>query len=490
MTANVRVRFLSFVLFALVAPSAGAQAPAPARVPARASRGVAIVSGTVYDSLAKRPLADAMVQLVASDSQARFGQTVTSDAKGMFQFTDVPDGRYMLGFLHPVLDSVGLEPIVKELVVANQQTMRVALSTPSPVRLRATICGPATPANSGGLLVGTVRRANDHKTASDVAVVAEWIEYSIGRGGVSRRTPRKVATTGSNGWFAICNVPSPGSMTLVATRGRDSTDVIEVDVTADGYARRELYLGTARTVTVGDTTRAAATRDSTLRAAPRQIHVGDGHISGRAIAQENGQPLAGAQVQVVGGPQTRANERGEWSLNDAPTGTRVIEVRAVGYYPTRQVVNVVDRAPPVHVELLTFKAVLSTVKVTASYDRYRRLEEFKERSKTGVGRFMTAEDIAARRLIVSSDLFRNMSGIYLDGTSVDAMVSMRSITSENCTPTFYLNGMRMEALAVGDIDAMVRPSEIAGIEWYMPGTAPLEFQPAMTGCGSILIWTK
>jgi len=361
--------------------------------------------------------------------------------------------------------------------------------------LRAAVCGPATPANSGGLVIGTVRRASDLKPVSGVAVVAEWLEYTFGNAGVSRRTPRKVATTGDNGWFAICNVPSPGSLTLVANRLLDSTDVIEVDVAADGYARRELYLGSARTITVGDTTRPILTpRDSIQRAntanAPRRVHVGDGQITGVAIAAETGQPLPGAQVAIVGGPQTRTNERGEFALTDAPMGTRVLEVRAVGFYPTRQVVNVINRAPSVKVELQTFKAVLATVKVTAANERYRRLEEFKERVKTGQGRYLTAEDIEKRQVVQVSDLFRNMSGVYLEGSSASDSVLMRSAMGERCAPTFYLNGSRLDGLTVSDIDVMVRVKEVAGVETYMAGTVPLLYQPAMTGCGVILIWTK
>ena len=220
------------------------------------------------------------------------------------------------------------------------------------------------------------------------------------------------------------------------------------------------------------------------------MRLGDGRLNGTVIAAESGQPLADAQVAIADGPRTRANERGEWALTEVPAGTRVLEVRSVGFYPMRQVVDVVDFAPPVRVELLTFKAVLNTVKVTASYDRYRRLEEFKERAQSGQGRYMTAEDIAKRQLIVTSDLFRNVSGVYLDGSSAEDTVMMRSPLGEKCPPTFYLNGSRFDAITISDIDVMVRPKEIAGIEVYMPGTVPMQYQPPMTGCGSILIWTK
>ena len=213
-------------------------------------------------------------------------------------------------------------------------------------------------------------------------------------------------------------------------------------------------------------------------------------MSGIAIAAETAQPVAGAQVSISGGPPTRTNEAGEWVVNDAATGTRVLEVRAVGFYPLRQVVNVVPGAPSIRVALETFKAVLSTVKVTAAYDKYRRLEEFKERARSGQGRYLSAEDIQKRQLTLASELFRDISGVYLDGASASDTVMMRSAMGDRCAPTFYINGSRLDAISVSDIDAMVRPSEIAGVETYMAGTVPLQYQPPMTGCGVILIWTK
>ena len=457
----------------------------------------ATVSGVVYDSLTRQPLAGATVQLVAADSTTRYGRTVTSDAMGLFAFSDVPDGRFTLGFFHPMLDSLGLEPIVREVFVVGQRSMRADLAIPSPARLRNAICGPPSTANSGGVVIGIVRKAIDREPAVGVTVAAQWLEYSIGRGGVERRTPRRVATTRESGWFAICNVPSPGSLTLTASRGADSTDVIEVEVGADGYLRRELTIGASRTVAIAETKADTMKRDSVQRGGvgappppPRRIHVGDGRLSGTVFAADGGQPLAAAQVGIVNGPQTRTTERGEWLLTDAPAGTRTLEVRAVGYYPVRQAVDVVEGAPPVRVQMQTFKAVLATVKVTASYDRFRKLEEFKERSRTGAGRYMTADDIAKRQLVVMSDLFRNMPGLYLDGTSADAQILMRGVFEDRCVPTIYINGSPMEGLTVSDIDVMVRPSEVAGIETYTPGTAPLQFQSALGGCGSIVIWTK
>jgi hypothetical protein len=48
----------------------------------------------------------------------------------------------------------------------------------------------------------------------------------------------------------------------------------------------------------------------------------------------------------------------------------------------------------------------------------------------------------------------------------------------------------MRELTADDIDGWVAPDEVAGIEVYMQGTVPAQFQPGLSDCGSIVIWTK
>jgi hypothetical protein len=305
-----------------------------------------------------------------------------------------------------------------------------------------------------------------------------------------------VATTGENGWFALCNVPSAGTMALQASRGADSTDLIEVQVPADGFLRRELYLGPARSVTsgvagvIGD----SMTRADSVAHSPRRLHVGEGRLTGTAVAAAGGRPLAGARVAIADGPQTQANERGEWTLADAPEGTRMLDVRAVGYYPERRPVNVVAGAAPIRVALSTLKAVLDTVRVTARGLRYDRDRNgFKERSRSGAGRYLTAERIALRAANFTSDLLRTVPGIRLeyDETGVEKQIYQRGPFGL-CSPTIFVDGRRLLHLSSSDIDVWVHPEEISGIEVYTEASAPAQFNDFsdLNNCGSIVIWRK
>jgi len=335
-----------FVMPALAAPAAArAQAPAPRDDVRRAE-----VHGAVYDSIAGRPLVGALVQLVAADSGSTYGRTAVSDSLGAFRFLDAPSGRFTLGFYHALLDSLGLEPLLRTITVATGGSVRADLATPSAARLRMAICGAPSPQNSGAVVMGIVRRATDRAPASGVTVIAEWLELSFGTGGMNRRMPRRLATTRETGWFAICHVPSPGSMTLMATRGADSTATIQIEVSSSGLLRRELYLGTARVVAAVPPPRDSARQDSTALQV-RRVHVGEGRLTGSVRATTDGRPLAGAQISILDGPQTRTNARGEWTLTDAPLGTRLLEVRAVGYYPERRAVDIVDSVAPLRIAL-------------------------------------------------------------------------------------------------------------------------------------------
>jgi len=445
----------SVILVALLARPAAAQS----RDTTPRTAGT-MVSGVVRDSIAREPLAGAMVQLVAADSLARFGRTAVSDAQGRFAIADVPVGRYTLGFFHPMLDSLGVLPGLLQVFVNGNRPVRADLAIPSPARLRAAICGPRPAADSGAVIVGTVRDARDRTPAAGVTVTGEWLELTFTSGGVFRRTPRIVVKTAETGWFAMCDAPRAGGMMIIASRDADSTDLIEVNVPAEGFLRREMYLGRSRTV-----------------------------VTGTVVTAAEGRPLAGAQVRITESSQTRTNERGEWTLGDAPVGTRMLEVLAVGYYPERRAVDVVTGAASIRVALSTMKAVLDTVHVTAArlYDRDR--SAFEARRRSGMGRYLTAADIARRHPIVTSDLFRMVPGLRLEG-GVPPRVRMRGPFGD-CSPAFYLDGAYLSTLlSADDIDVWVNPSEIVGIEVYTSGTVPAQYQTGLTGCGSIVVWTS
>ncbi|MHB1311330.1 MAG: carboxypeptidase regulatory-like domain-containing protein [Gemmatimonadaceae bacterium] len=472
------------VLLALLAQPGFAQAPATNPAPA----GV-IVHGVVRDTIERMPLAGAWVQLSATDTLRKFVRTVPSDSLGRFVFDSVPAGRYAIGFFHPLLDSLGAEPMFRDLVVSGRRAVRMDLTTPSQTLLRAAMCGPQQLPDTatGALFIGVLRDARDRTPVAGAKVKAEWLEFTLQRrkfGG--RRQEQRVATTGANGMFVLCHVPWGGSVYVSASRGADTTDVLEFNPTKSGIVRRELYLGASRTVVIAD----SVLPGDTVAPLVRRVHLGDVRLRGRVVTADGDRPLRGAMVRIADGPETRTNDRGEWTLVNAPAGTRMLEVRAIGYFPTNRPVDAIADAPPLSIPLVTFKAMLDTVRITVSRVQDRSLGKFDERRRGGMGRYITAEELERRGIFWLSDAFRMIPGVRLDGAGFHRVITVRNDFGQNCAPPIYIDGMLMWTLSAFEIDGLLVPRQVRGIEVYRGAFTPFEYQRTVPPCGAILIWTK
>lgn len=454
------------------------------------------IVGVIRDSLAGRPLAEATVQLVAPGPTHEVVRTTRSARDGRFVLDAVPPGRFVLGFLHPVLDTLGIEAPVRAVEVRAGDSVRVDLAVPSARGVRAAACrGNGAVGDPPAALVGTVRDAHDRTPVAGAVVEATWLEYDVARQSVSRRRAGAADTTAADGRFALCDVPRGGALALRARAARDSTAIVELEVPTAGLLRRDLYVGSARATVarVAGAGAAAAKRagENPLEQALDSVVIltGDGRLQGRVRAGPRGRPLEGVIVGLELGATTRTSASGEWSLAGLPTGTRNLEVRRVGFYPVRIPVDVVPGAPPVEVALAEFEAVLDTVRVRAS--RWRLQDTgFEERRRSGAGRYLTTTDLLATPVIFTSDVFLRIPGMRVDRTMLGGRaLSMRGAFGR-CAPAVYIDGMWMRNLAADDIDAFVSPDEVAGIEVYSGAFVPAQFQEGLGGCGSIVIWTK
>ena len=85
---------------ALLSSAPQAQAPVRARI-----------TGIIWDSVTMRPMRSATVRIVRADDPA-VGRSATTDVTGSFRFDSVPAGTWLASYLHPVLDSVRIEPAI------------------------------------------------------------------------------------------------------------------------------------------------------------------------------------------------------------------------------------------------------------------------------------------------------------------------------------------------------------------------------------------
>jgi len=413
------------------------------------------VSGVVWDSIARRPLLGAMVQIIPADTSTGFTRWATADSLGRFTIDSIPKGRFLIGFMHPLMDSLGLQPPLHQLRVDGLDPVRANFGVPSPPAIRTAICGLRSGPGSGGVIVGVVRDAESGAPMGGATVTVQWLELSLEQGS---HIERVVATAAPNGWFALCNAPSPGTLTLRANSGADSTGLIDVPISSDGFARSDMYIGSARST---------------------------GTLRGTVTTADGGKPLAGAQVRVPSGPPVRTDKGGRWTLTGVPAGTQMLEITAGSYDTELRAVNVVAGALPVNAKLSTMKAVLDTAKSMTLRLSGTGDTAFTLRRRGGGGVYLTSDAIARARPSVTSDLFRIMPGVRLDSRNI-----LVNGSAGWCSPAIYVDAMYIPRITSEQIDAFVQPGEIAAIEMFTSYTSPPQFRNPDGDCGIIAISTN
>lgn len=157
------IRWIAFLLGLMVLLTAGAGA-----------QGAGTITGTVYDSLAHKPLAGAVVDLAAVPNIGGITAATTSDSLGHYQFAGVPQGTYILGFFHPRLDSLGIEAPIQQVRVGAGPAARSDLAIPGAKRIHDAVCHASDNPDSTGMLVGHVQNAATGSLVEGATVTAQW----------------------------------------------------------------------------------------------------------------------------------------------------------------------------------------------------------------------------------------------------------------------------------------------------------------------------
>ena len=492
------LRFLLPGCAALVAESvAGAQS-------ARESA----LRGVVLDSIEMRPLAGAVVQLVALPVK-RTPLLATSDSAGAFSFDTLAPGSYLLGFSHARLDSLGLETGQVRLELRFAATVVAPLGVPSAASMVRAACKTDIAKDSTGILRGFARSARDGFPVPRARVRVEWPEFVLGRQGMREVTRSIDAQANESGRFVICGVPLGTTVLTRVYAGADSSGVLELGMPETGLLRRDLVLGDAshavdmfeRDVGAGAT--AAPTRADGVT--PEAARTGTARIRG-IVRSDDGTPVEGATLRLfgsVGEATTRGD--GTFLMTQVASGTQMLEVRAIGFAPGRLAVDVMgsgDTAAEIVLRsaspsLTEGTTLLDTLRVRTDADRLalsamsvRRA--FETRRQSGVGVFLTDSIIRSRNVQLPSELFRGVSGITVTSGSGGQGVYMRASASFNaskglCLPTVFLDAARAPRAPV---DQMAIMADLRAIEVYPRGQlAPPQFQSS-DGCGVIVLWTR
>jgi len=469
----------ALLLLPFVVPAAVAAQAAPSRVQAT-------VTGSVYDSVGKRPLTAAVVRIVRADDPS-VGRSATSDLFGRFTYDSVPAGRWLATFLHPVLDSLRLEPGVVQIVIAEPGVVTVPLATPSARTLVTGNCrGPQAPDN--GAIVGEVRSAIDGAPLPGAMVEMQWPEWVLQRKQMVTDVRRRTAVADSAGRYTLCGAPSGSTLRGLAFRGADSTGAIEVMVPEDGYTVLDFSIAPVERLVV----RVDSTSATSMTAIVRRGRAG---VRGRVTTLDR-RPLANAIVRVLGsGTQVRTNADGNYAIGDAGAGTQTIEARAIGYQPMRQPVQLREDEPiVVSLRLPVQRVQLDTVRVAAGKTIVPEVRAIERRWRTGIGTIMDGSTVREKATLFVTDALRGIPGATVTQIGgYGQTVMLRGVNGAECPATVVIDGSPLAVSTTANIslDEIARVQDIAAIEVYpRVNMVPPEFLTMATGCGVVAIWTK
>ena len=230
-----------------------------------------------------------------------------------------------------------------------------------------------------------------------------------------------------------------------------------------------------------------------------------GAIDG-SVRDTSGIWLRGVEIVSLDNTQirTRSGAGGSFRLDSLPAGPHLVRFRRLGIMPlTVSVVVDPDATTSVDAVVEPFPITLSRVNVQAVSGEIVHLPPgVADRMRTGIGTYLTADQIAKMHPIETKDIFRHVAGVtvvsFAHTTVVQSARGVQTINGNACTTGMQvvidgaivdntLGGSNLAA-ATGSMDG-ISPQDIAAIEIYKDGAeTPASLRDSE--CGVIYIWTR
>ena len=444
------------------------------------------VSGFVRDSLSGKPLAGAVIQIVPSATPWAAGRLVRSDSIGRFSIDTVAPGQYLFGFQHPQLDSLGLDAVNRTLeIVPGIKYQRADLALPSGRSFVTMLCGART--DSTGAVIGRVVNADDGVPIAKSSVIVRFAQMRIDAAGVRRVPAQVIAATGDDGKYVACGIPTDAPI-LAQARTGIGADAGRLGMSGEvelSFAAKVPLLHRDLLIAMRDT---AATAAVSGTAPPRATvaRTGTSRLSGKVTASD-GKPVSGARVSVQDTDiSATTDSSGTFRATGLPSGTRTVEITAIGYTPVRVAADLrPTRETVVALSVGAKVTTLGAVNVTAKPDR----AGFSTRRARGLGYFIDAKTIEQRGALNVANALISAPSLRGNGFSTADPTRPRISGRNNCTPTAYLDGQPIPDGLTG-IDDMLTVRRVGGIEVYSNAAeAPPQFR-AIGNCAVVVVWTR
>jgi hypothetical protein len=235
------------------------------------------------------------------------------------------------------------------------------------------------------------------------------------------------------------------------------------------------------------------------------------------VRDSAGRPLVRAEIAIEARRKsTTTDENGRYRLTDVPTGSSLVQARAIGYQAVASLVTLaanetklsdftLNRLPP----------TLDTVKVKDNRTRGSGLAGFDERRRLGMGKFFDSLDLKKfedRQLV---DVFREVPGVRITTAPMclgnnsqpgcesnmrkRVIVNLRGGNS-GCPMAIVLDGTTLYRAESGGgyidwprtIDVNDLPvAHLVALEVYRSAAEiPIEYGGPSAICGVMVMWTK
>ncbi|MDP1858455.1 MAG: carboxypeptidase-like regulatory domain-containing protein [Gemmatimonadaceae bacterium] len=425
------------VLTPVIRPAAS-QEPAP-----KSGRAV---RGTVFDSIAGRPLYGAAVQVVAVRSTLA-PWTTTTDSAGRYRVSGLPAGQYTVGFYHDALTTLGLDAVTRTIELAADTLATVDLAIPSSAMVRALRCGQSDDFTQG-MLVGFVRDAANRAPIAGTKVTVHWRAFALDSANYRVVAERSTATIDADGAMLVCNLPVDAPLDLLVTApGHREVAGSVVTVPAMGIGRLDVLLA-----------------DSALS-------TGSAVIRGK-VTRESGRPVGSGRVVIESLGREVAVQNGEFVAANVPAGTWVAEARVIGVEPQDVLVTASDSAvTTTAIEVSNGPQRLDAVTVIGKPTRdLRVLDDVLRRKRVGSGTTFLPGHPALRSATFTSDVMREARGFSYQGPN---KILGRVRGFERCANVaVYVNDVR-QSDGFDGLDHIAPIEEVLAIETW----ADLDFAP-------------
>lgn len=427
------------------------------------------IVGVVADSVDGTPIRGA--EVIASGVAG----SVRTDSLGRFTIDSLAPGRYQVGVFHPLLESLGITLATKPFVLGPDSAAIVNLAVPSVPSLVRRYCGAELSESNSAAVTGRVLDPDNDQPDAGAKVSLAWTDISVTKeAGVVRTPHERHAETDSNGFFKICAVPSDLYGTLQAVRGNATTPEIPFAMGGALLAYENLSIANSGS-------------------GNRPTGVVTGHI-----LMQSGAPVQKARIDIpMSSVSTVSGEDGSFRFPEVQTGTQLLVAYSIGYTPTNEPVNVTSREPT-DVTIVVGNQVNMLDPVLVNARRNNSLEKlgFNARQRASFGHFFTREDIDQRHPNEITDLLKGLSDVNVSyqrgGTVISGRSGAAALGPGNRTCTrLYLDGFGPTDLQAGDLDMLVKPEDVIGLEVYQGGEAPGRFQAGLDGgCLTLVVWTQ